>query len=181
MYKDEKWKYGRNYYFHSYEENQLSQWYRQDKNSDSLLWIWPIVLIKCFLDQHLYATFKQIELDYGALSTLPECCKYPKRRFQKGLAYTAYRDCIPPLQVVERGRAHNHWGMGSVSANHLQGYSGTTHLAVARLEEIKLAKLEILHLIKPIQINFPQLATFIGYNSLSIKHGYHRHSSNIIS
>lgn len=140
-----------------------------------------IILIKCFLDQHLYATFKQIELDYGALSTLPECCKYPKRRFQKGLAYTAYRDCRPPLQVVERGRAHNHWGMGSVSANHLQGYSGTTHLAVARLEEIKLAKLEILHLIKPIQINFPQLATFIGYNSLSIKHGYHRHSSNIIS
>lgn len=140
-----------------------------------------IILIKCFLDQHLYATFEQIELDYGALSTLPECCKYPKRRFQKGLAYTAYRDCRPPLQVVERGRAHNHWGMGSVSANHLQGYSGTTHLAVARLEEIKLAKLEILHLIKPIQINFPQLATFIGYNSLSIKHGYHRHSSNIIS
>lgn len=140
-----------------------------------------IILIKCFLDQHLYATFEQIELDYGALSTLPECCKYPKRRFQKGLAYTAYRDCRPPLQVVERGRAHNHWGMGSVSANHLQGYSGTTRLAVARLEEIKLAKLEILHLIKPIQINFPQLATFIGYNSLSIKHGYHRHSSNIIS
>lgn len=140
-----------------------------------------IVLIKCFLDQHLYSTFKQTELDYGVSFTLPACCKYPKRRFQKGLAYTAYRDCRPPLQVVERWWAHSHRGIGSVLANHWQGYSGTTHLAVARLQEIKLAKLEILHLIKPVQINFPHLAAFIGYNSLSIKHGYHRHSSNIIS